>query len=163
MRACVFLVLVGRGGYEVMRADWMVRIRRQSIMSRERYDALKIVYDGSGVFRDSEREHFVCFFFKRDGENLLLLQSNVVAVGDNDSCNVSLNEVQRQYEILGADEVITVHNHPSGFRFPSKRDIQFTRELIEFSRKNNISVYDHAVLTSDYLYSLRENKPNLWK
>ena len=50
--------------------------------------------------------------------------------------------------------IILAHNHPSSNRFPSKCDIEISRQLIEAGKLLNIAVLDHIIITKDEYTSM---------
>ena len=50
--------------------------------------------------------------------------------------------------------LIISHNHPSSNRFPSRCDIEITRQIIEAGKLLNIKVLDHIIITKDEYTSL---------
>ena len=63
--------------------------------------------------------------------------------------------------LLGAANIILLHNHPSGECSPSKEDIQCTQKVMKAGELLDISVLDHIIIGNREFYSIKENKKNL--
>ena len=55
---------------------------------------------------------------------------------------------------MQANKMIIVHNHPSGDPTPSKKDIEFTKRLLEASEIVGIKLLDHIVIGYDKYESI---------
>ena len=53
------------------------------------------------------------------------------------------------------DDIIIVHNHPSGEHTPSPEDIRFTEALIKAGKLMDIAVLDHIIISRKGFSSLR--------
>jgi DNA repair protein RadC len=78
------------------------------------------------------------------------------AIGSNDKINIGLKEVFSEPIKQIAHGIILVHNHPSGSLEPSKQDIHFTKNVIEYSKIFNINLLDHIIIAGDNYISLKE-------
>ncbi|HEY5410911.1 MAG TPA: DNA repair protein RadC [Caulobacteraceae bacterium] len=56
---------------------------------------------------------------------------------------------------LGAQNVILIHNHPSGDPTPSQPDIDMTRQVISALRTLNMAVHDHVVVGAEGVVSFK--------
>lgn len=70
-----------------------------------------------------------------------------VGLGSVAHVQVHPREVFRPLIQAGAHSVILVHNHPSGERHPSERDIGLTQRLVECGWMVGIPVLDHLIVT----------------
>ncbi len=61
----------------------------------------------------------------------------------------------RALHLNSRNQLIRVHNHPSGDPKPSKADIGLTREIIQAGRMFGISVHDHVIIGRDGHASMR--------
>jgi proteasome lid subunit RPN8/RPN11 len=83
-------------------------------------------------------------FYLKDG---MVLQNKRFDVGRGDykSVNYDLNAVLAQAQELGADEIISVHNHPNGTHHPSQKDIEAFRHMKQLFGQNNIKLKAYVV------------------
>ena len=77
---------------------------------------------------------------------LRLLGTNVVALGDVASVDVSPRMVFREAVRTMASSVVLVHNHPSGDPTPSDADVLLTHRMVRVGATLGIPVVDHIVL-----------------
>jgi len=70
---------------------------------------------------------------------------------------VSTREICIRALLIGAVNVILVHNHPSGDCRPSIDDVQFTSKLNQAFKLLDINLMDHVILTYDGWYSFKQN------
>lgn len=96
---------------------------------------------------------------KREVVKAIILNSKNVIIkivdicyGGTNSVLLSPKDIIHEVIKLGAPKIILVHNHPSGDPVPSKRDIDFTKRLIEATNIIGIVLLDHIVI-AEYGYS----------
>ena len=53
--------------------------------------------------------------------------------------------------------VILAHNHPSGQRKPSEKDIRLTKSLVSFGKYIDLVILDHLIITDENYYSFADN------
>ena len=75
-----------------------------------------------------------------------VLGTNIVALGDVASVDLSARMVFRDAVRAMASSVVLVHNHPSGDPTPSDIDIIMTHRMVRVGAMLGISVADHIVL-----------------
>ena len=56
---------------------------------------------------------------------------------------------------LRAKSIIMVHNHPSGDPKPSKQDIDITNQVHDITRRMEINLHDHIIISKTGHYSMR--------
>lgn len=59
---------------------------------------------------------------------------------------------------VGANQIVIVHNHPSGEVEPSKQDITITKAIKEAGQLLAIPLVDHIIIGSDNYFSFREKE-----
>ena len=64
--------------------------------------------------------------------------------------------------IANSHALIIAHNHPGGSLTPSREDLDTTDTLIKAGDLLGVKLVDHIIVSSNGLYSLRENHPHLW-
>jgi len=56
-----------------------------------------------------------------------------------------------------AAKIIGVHNHPSGFPFPSEADLEINKKMVLAGELLDIKVVDQMIITSHDYYSFADN------
>lgn len=59
--------------------------------------------------------------------------------------------------LVGAVNIVLVHNHPSGDVVPSREDIHATKRIEESGKLIGIGLLDHIIIGDDYLSFREEN------
>jgi DNA repair protein RadC len=87
-----------------------------------------------------------------------------VSHGTISSSLVHPREVFKAAILSNAYAIIVCHNHPSGSSiFPSREDIDTTKQLLSAGELLGVSVVDHLIVgPGQEPYSLRERHPELW-
>lgn len=91
-------------------------------------------------------------------ENHEIIGKDIVAVGTNKSCPVSIREIFMAASKHNASKIIVAHNHPSGSIEPGKEDNIITRNLHLAGNIMNIPVLDHIIIGKGCYYSFSENQ-----
>ncbi len=103
--------------------------------------------DAACVARDflagEDREVFLAMCLDRSGR---INSINVVAVGSSEATIVHPREVFKPAILSNADNIILVHNHPSGSPAPSDNDKQITHRLSQCGELLGIKVRDHLII-----------------
>lgn len=102
-----------------------------------------VVQVAKSYFKNSDREHFICFAL--DTRNNII-GLNTVSIGCVDSTIVHPREVFKFAILANATVVIFAHNHPSGDANPSSDDIAMTKRLQEAGKIIGIEVIDHIII-----------------
>ncbi len=107
------------------------------------------------LFHGKKQEYFYCFYVdsKKD-----LIASKLLFVGTINRSAVHPREIFKEAYKNSASAIICVHNHPSGIVTPSKKDIEFTNDLIKIGIFQGIPILDHLIVSEDKYYSFGENK-----
>lgn len=108
----------------------------------------------------NDTEHFVAFHL--DALNHVI-GYHVVSQGSVSMALVHPREVFKAALLANSVSLIVAHNHPAGSLVPSREDFETTETLIAVGNLLQILVVDHIIVTTNGLYSLRENHPHLWK
>ena len=89
-------------------------------------------------------------------EDLKPINYIVSSIGTIDRSLASSFELLKGSIMSGARNVILLHNHPGGSNYPSKGDIEMTRNVQEAYNFMGINFYDHHIVGSK-VYSFKEN------
>jgi DNA repair protein RadC len=104
-------------------------------------------------------EHFVAFHLDTKFQ---VIGYNEVSKGTVSASLVHPREVFKAALLSNSTAIICAHNHPSGVVKPSNEDIETTITLIKAGQILGVLVLDHVIIGGDELFSLRENRPDLW-
>ena len=87
----------------------------------------------------------------------------VVHTGLHTTVDVDPGLVFRNAQLLGARNIVVMHNHPSGDPSPSVADVRLTIRLITGGDIISCQVLDHIILAqSGGHLSMRAHHPHLW-
>lgn len=109
--------------------------------------------------RHYSEEYFIAFHLTARNE---VCNYQVISHGSLSASLVHPREVFKGALIANSHAIIVAHNHPGGSLTPSREDLETTETLIKAGDLMGIKVIDHIIVSSNGLYSLRENRPNLW-
>ena len=101
----------------------------------------------------SHEEFFVLYLDKR----LRLIKKEMIAKGSDDILAFELKEVFKIALKLSSENIVLIHNHPSGTLNPSRSDIATTAKAVEIGKSLEINVIDHLIISSEGYYSFLEN------
>lgn len=110
-------------------------------------DVYNIVKD---KFLLEKKEYF--YILLLDAKNKLIKEC-MISQGTLTSSLVHPREVFNPAIKESAVSIILIHNHPSGDPFPSKEDIELTRQLNQASEIIGIKILDHIIIGHDRYYS----------
>lgn len=79
-------------------------------------------------------------------------------LGTSSEVNCSAIEIAQEVIIHSGTYFYLIHNHPSGNLSPSEEDISFTTELINTSKKLNLVLLDHLIISERGYFSFKNNK-----
>lgn len=85
-----------------------------------------------------------------------ILLVHTVAIGNNDRIDIGIKECLAEPIKNMASAIILVHNHPSGSLNPSKKDIEFTDKIKEYSKIFSIELLDHIIIANNKYMSFKE-------
>ena len=75
-----------------------------------------------------------------------LIKHDRQGVGTVDQAPFYVREVLRRALMLGASNMIMLHNHPSGDPTPSKADIAITDHIMQAGQPLGVKVHDHLII-----------------
>ena len=79
----------------------------------------------------------------------------MVSKGTVNASLLSPREIYMVALMIGAVNLIIVHNHPSGDTTPSKEDMNSTKRIKDAGELIGIKLQDHIIIGNDY-YSMKE-------
>lgn len=91
------------------------------------------------------------------GPGNAVIGRHLISLGTVDSVDCVPREVFRAAITDGATFIILLHNHPSGEVQPTKDDILTTKALLAAADIIGITIVDHAIITTNGCFSLRES------
>lgn len=86
-----------------------------------------------------------------------LVSFTEIARGGLNMCNISQNEIFKNVLLSNCNKFILVHNHPTGDPTPSKKDIEFTKQILKSSKILNIEFLDHLVIGDNEYKSIMKD------
>lgn len=116
--------------------------------------ATKIFEDARYLFVGLKQECFYCYYFNTKNE---LIKRQLIFKGTVNSSTTHTREVFKEAYLLSASAIVCLHNHPTGDITPSKKDIEFTKALIQTGKIQKIPVLDHIIVGDDKYFSFYEN------
>lgn len=109
--------------------------------------------------RHFDTEHFVAFHL--DARNQVT-NFQTISIGTLSASLVHPREVFKAAILANSHALIVAHNHPGGSLTPSSEDLETTETLLKAGDLMGVKVIDHIIVTSNGLYSMRENRPQMW-
>lgn len=105
-------------------------------------------------------EHFVAFHLNCTNQ---VIGYHIVSHGTLSASLVHPREVFKSALLANSHSMIVAHNHPGGSRKASEEDLKVTATLIKAGEIIGVQIVDHIIVTSNALYSIRENHGYLWQ
>ncbi len=121
-------------------------------------DAARVMCD---VMKDLDRE-WVCVV--NMDNHLKPVNFNVVSIGSINSSLAPIQNIVKSGVLSNTNNIMLMHNHPSGDVLPSGEDIKLTKRLVEACKIMDMCVVDHLIIGSGSgdVYSFREHKSELF-
>jgi DNA repair protein RadC len=98
------------------------------------------------------REVFYCLYVTQSNGVLCFEE---VSVGTSTGIMIDIKGIVRTAILVGADKLIFVHNHPSGYPEPSEADKDITKKFVEACQIFDLEVLDHIVIGDGRFSSLK--------
>lgn len=108
---------------------------------------------GSGM-RMLDKEFFKAIFLNTK-HNIINVCD--ISVGSLNASIVHPREVFKEAIKNNSNDIILVHNHPSGNPKPSNEDIELTKRLMQAGKIIGIEVVDHIIIGANSFISLKES------
>lgn len=109
-----------------------------------------------GLFAGKDEENVYAIFFDAKGKEKY---SGIISKGDVSTAPIFTKDIVSIAVRHKAVSVILAHNHPSGFAFPSKADLEVTKELAALLRTLGIKLVDHIIVADNNYISLASIEP----
>lgn len=101
-----------------------------------------------------KKEQFRVMFINNKNK---LIAEEQLQHGTVDQTPIYPREVIQRALDLGASAIILVHNHPSGSPYPSKEDVNATKNLNNVVQRINLKLLDHIIIAENSSYSFAEH------
>ena len=88
--------------------------------------------------------------------NFKLIDHETHSRGSIDSSNIHIDKILQKALNKGVRTIVMVHNHPASDNMFSSQDVAITQALVNLLGSCGITVFDHYVIVSGILYSMRE-------
>ena len=92
------------------------------------------------------------------GEDGTVLGITTVAEGEDTRLNATPEAILRTAFNAGYQNVIVVHNHPSGTAYASEEDRALSYSLSQMMRGLRLNLIDHVVTYDKFMYSMKNKK-----
>lgn len=102
---------------------------------------------------DLQHEEFFAIYLNNSNE---VIQHKQISIGSMTGTLADGKIIFRNALDLHATGIILSHNHPSGNKKPSQKDIQLTKQLIEFGKCVDLSILDHLIFTDNGYFSFAD-------
>ena len=109
----------------------------------------------NNLFKDKKQEYFYVLYLNNKKK---VLCNKLLYIGTINGSVAHPREIFKQAYLNSASFIICIHNHPSGDPSPSNEDLNFTHNLIEIGKLNNIPVLDHLIIGNNCYYSFFEGE-----
>ncbi len=100
-------------------------------------------------------EVFFCIFLDSASR---LIADEELGRGTIDRVAVQPREIIRRCLAIDATGIVLVHNHPTGTLEASRKDIEFTQDVVRAAKLMAIAVHDHVIVGNGQCFSFRANK-----
>lgn len=81
----------------------------------------------------------------------------IVAEGNNCTSDVPMRKIVDLAMRYNATYAILSHNHPSGVAFPSKADLEATKQLLSILSTIGVLLVDHVIVADEDILSMRDS------
>lgn len=87
-----------------------------------------------------------------------IIEKYLVAKGNYNTLLIKPIDIIRPVIMTAGNNIIIVHNHPSGDSSPSEEDINFTKKMKKGCDVVGINILDHVIYTDENHYSFKKNE-----
>lgn len=109
----------------------------------------------NSLFKDKKQEYFYVLYLDNKKK---VLCNKLLYIGTINGSVAHPREIFKQAYLNSASYIICIHNHPSGDPSPSNEDLNFTHNLTEIGKLNNIPILDHLIIGDNCYYSFFEGE-----
>lgn len=100
------------------------------------------------------QETFYCVYLNSRN---IIIKDKLLFIGTINYSMVHPREIFKEAYLIGAVNIICIHNHPTGDITPSKDDIELTMTLVNVGKILGVKVIDHLIIGQNKYYSFLEN------
>ena len=113
------------------------------------------------VLKELDRE-WVCVV--NMDNHLKPVNFNIVSIGSINQSLAPIQNILKSGILSNCNNIMLMHNHPSGDNEPSREDLQLTKRLVEAAKLMDMNVVDHVVIggQNGNVYSMREHDPDMF-
>lgn len=147
--AAVFLNLIGNLVRVYFQEDWK-KDKKDVVAITGKNDLINYLRSDIGF---SDREEFKAVYLNTANH---VIASKTLFQGTLDRSIVYPREIVKEALLLEAKSVIFAHNHPSGNRTPSKKDIELTNSMKDLFEEMGLRLLEHIIITRDSYFSFLE-------
>jgi len=128
------------------------RIADSTVKITSSKDAFNVLHPQFEEMVDTREEFRVLYMSRANA----VICSNLISIGDESQCIVSVQEIIRGALMCKAQGIIIAHNHPSGATNPSEADKRITKQIKQAAELFNIPVLDHLILSRNSYFSFSD-------
>lgn len=86
-----------------------------------------------------------------------IIKDELISEGTVDYVAIYPREIAKKVIIYSATAIILVHNHPSGVAKPSKKDIEYTKQLSMALSALDVIIHDHVIVADHHYFSFKSS------
>ncbi|HEX7046615.1 MAG TPA: JAB domain-containing protein [Gammaproteobacteria bacterium] len=146
------------GAFRVL--EFIAKMPKVELETITRPHDLKDLLDKIFATLEEDQEHLVLLILNAANE---VRGYKVIASGGQNYVDMDPRVIFRNALLLGAANLILVHNHPTGKPTPSAHDLEVTKRVAEAGRILNVELLDHVIWTGEEVSSIREHAPDCFK
>ncbi len=130
------------------------KVSEEDVIIRNSSDTLRFIHS-TNIYKDENlwREKLSAIFLNKSNK---VLGYSVLSTGGHDKTIMDLKEIGKYALGALADNVILIHNHPSGNPMPGKTDIDETQKIRTGLKTLQIHLLDHIIIGEGKYFSFQE-------
>jgi DNA repair protein RadC len=141
----------GIGEAKALQIKAIFELNKRSVCKKiVKISSPKNVFEYFSFISDKKQENF--YILCLDSKNQII-SHKLIAIGTLDSVIIHPREVFKEAIKESAQNIILVHNHPSGDPTPSLADKEITKKLETASQIIGIGLLDHIIIGKDKWFS----------
>ncbi len=141
--------------YEDVIGELNVSYRRTKSLNKQMKSS-KDIYNFILPYFDMYLDHHEEFMIIHLNRANYISDVQYLSKGSSHACIVHIKFIMQNAILLDSAGLVLLHNHPSGSKKPSDKDIEVTNKIKEAASFFDITVVDHLILTREGYYSFAD-------